>query len=154
MCRLNGQKPNARDRWQAFHRLWRIATRRATAYEYEAIVDSFRVLYRDWCFIRLVEANESSPSRVAYPTCIRRRLLETERKRRLNLYQFPVEYNQKVARTIREKDGIEMTPDQVAETRQKAFARIREVAEKRGIDVPDDDLELVELMRAARDRGD
>jgi hypothetical protein len=60
---------------------------------------------------------------------------------------FNLKHNQEVARIIRDKHGVEMTPDQVDETRRKAFATIRRAMRAKGYEMPDDDEGMLILMR-------
>lgn len=53
-----------------------------------------------------------------------------------------------VARKLHSQ-GIEMTPDQVTETRDSALARIRRALTEQGIPVPPDDVGLMAMMRDA-----
>jgi len=59
------------------------------------------------------------------------------------------ELNQKVARHIRETQGVELTPDQVEDTRQSAYAKIRAGMKARGMDAPEDDEGLFHLIGKA-----
>jgi hypothetical protein len=58
------------------------------------------------------------------------------------------EHDQQVARMIRDRHGIEMTPGQVAQTRKEAYAKIREELNARGFEgIPDGDQELLDWMK-------
>jgi hypothetical protein len=60
------------------------------------------------------------------------------------------EYNQRAAFNIRNKLGIELTPDQVVEERRKAIAIVRSNFKLLGFNVPDDDDEFIDYMRALK----
>lgn len=53
-----------------------------------------------------------------------------------------------VVRELRNR-GVEMTPDEVAEIRTDILGKIRAAMRRRGIDVPDDDVELLQLLKEA-----
>src|SRR5580692_10649108 len=57
MCRLNGKKPTARERWTAFYRLWRMAHGNHGAEADIYASDCFRILFVDWSGIRLIESH-------------------------------------------------------------------------------------------------
>ena len=149
LCRLGGQQPTARDRWLAFYRLYRLSMGRG-AHEDMAALDAFRVLFRDWRWLRLVEAEEQSPSRVHAPPFLRRRLLAHERARRLyGNHPEWAERDKLVANVVRNEHGIEVTPDEVAEVRRKVITIARRKAAEQGIAVPADDEELLKLLKAS-----
>lgn len=52
MCRVDGAQPTTRERWTAFHRLWRIAERSSPPFH--GFEDCFRVLMHDWKWIILM----------------------------------------------------------------------------------------------------
>ena len=55
------------------------------------------------------------------------------------------EHNQKVLKLLHDR-GIEVTPNELVETRKKAYAKIRKAMRAIGWDVPDDDTELFLLI--------
>ena len=146
-CRLNGQKPTLRDKWIAFHRLYRLAMRHGP-YQDMAVVDCFRTLYANWSWLCLLESEEKSPSRAHVPKFLRRRLLEYERRHRLH-GDHPewAERDKVVARKVREESGMEVTPDEVAVVRRKLITMAREKAAYLGIPLPSDDEQLLRLLK-------
>ena len=54
LCRLDGRKPTARERWVAFYRLWRLIRNARPAQSWEDAIECFRVLMHDWRWIELV----------------------------------------------------------------------------------------------------
>ena len=148
LCRLKGKQPNARDRWRAFHRLWRIAHGHGAFQDIEAGI-CFRVMYRDWRAIHLME----SPGRDGYvdnsrvPKILRERLLRHRKRKRLhgNHYEW-AERDRKVAHLVRERHGMEVTPEQVAETRRRVIQIARAKAAELNLDVPADDDALLRML--------
>jgi hypothetical protein len=158
MCRLNGKRPTARERWTAFYRLWRLARKaeRANNLMCEA-VDALRVLgYAKW-----VALCEDSGDRLGLgnmlPPVLRRRFLEIARKRRLygQHYEEWDEWrprDQAVARQMCEQ-GIEYTPDQAAEARKQCTKKIRAYYARIGIQLPESDLELFKWWKRGKDEA-
>ena len=60
--------------------------------------------------------------------------------------------NKFVARKVHD-DGFELTPQQVIEERQAAYAEIRAALRENGIEPPEDDGELAELIADALKKG-
>ena len=151
LCRLNGEKPTARDRWLAFYRLYRLSMGHG-AFQDMAAVDAFRTLFRDWRFIRLLESEERSPSRAHVPRFLRRRLLDMDRRRRLH-GDHPewAERDKAVANHVHNEHGMEVTPDEVAAVRRKIITIARQKAAEQGIAVPADDEELLRLLKPTSD---
>ena len=56
------------------------------------------------------------------------------------------EHNARTRNLLAEK-GIEMTPDELVETRKAAYATIRKEMRKRGYEMPDDDEALFRLIQ-------
>ena len=149
LCRLNGKKPTARDIWRAFHRLWRIARGHGPFHDMEADL-CFRVLFRNWGFIRLMDGPESdgyvNNSRI--PKFLRERMLRDRKRRRL--YGDHPEWRERdkqVARHVRERHGMEVTPEEVAETRRKVIELARAKAAEMDIKLPKDDEALLRLLK-------
>jgi hypothetical protein len=149
MCRVDGQKPTAREKWLAFHRLYRLSLGRGVHQDMAAI-DCFRVLWANWSMLRLCEAEENSPSRTELPAFLRRRLLESDRRRRLHgrHWEF-LERDQAVARQLCES-GQETTPAEVAAVRCKMIRHVRQKAAELGVTVPADDGDLIAWIAAGR----
>lgn len=143
MLRLNGQRPTARERWKAFHRLYRIT--RGLGVD-ETAGDCFHVLLPSGRWVALVHAEECLSSRVGWPPFLRRRVLAADRRRRL----FGPGYRwldgcTATAAKLRSQ-GIEATPEQVAEVRLKILRIAREKAYAAGFVPPADDDELFRLL--------
>ena len=62
---------------------------------------------------------------------------------------IPHKLTQKVARMFHDK-GIELTPEQVTQTRKKAYATIRAGMKARGWILPEDDEHLLAIMVAMK----
>ena len=56
---------------------------------------------------------------------------------------------QRIAKIVRDKHGMELTPDQAEDALQKALNAIRANLKAKGWDVPDDNEELGKLLKAA-----
>ena len=56
---------------------------------------------------------------------------------------------QKLARLVRQKHGLEMTPDECDETLTSAFASVRKAMAAKGWELPEDDDEFRALIREA-----
>ena len=147
MCRLNGKKPTVRERWTAFYRLWRLAHGHGACQDMDAS-DCFRVLFPTPMIHVLDHESEGTLSRVHCPMFLRRRILESERRRRLygNHPEWS-ERDKRVAAKVREEDGMEVTPDEVANVRNKVIRLIRDRALTEGIALPHDDDELLLWMK-------
>jgi hypothetical protein len=145
MCRLNGKRPTARERWTAFYRLYRISQGHGV-YQDMAAADCLRVLMPSGRCIALMNEGDRSPSRTHIPVFLRRKLVDADRRRRL--YGKHPEWmgrDKVVAAKVRE-DGIEVTPEQVGEVRQKVLRLARQRAAECGIPVPGDDAKLLDLL--------
>ena len=81
--RLNDQKPTARDRWIAFHRLWRMVKKQSEYHVCDAQIACY-ILCREEVgrWIHLVE-DSVDQGRKHWPLFIRRERLEIDRKQRL-----------------------------------------------------------------------
>ena len=144
LCRLNGKKPSARDRWIAFHRLWRLSHGHGATHDMDAS-DCFRVLFSSWQGIRLLDHHTPILSRVGWPVFLRKRFLDMDKRRRLGL-DNNLEHFQKVCRKLRNEKGMEVTPMEVAEVRHKLIKLVREKAFQDGISIPTDDDELFQWL--------
>lgn len=149
MCRLNGQSPTARERWYAFWRLYRVACHNKDPRTEGDLRDCFRVLflgnrtYAKW--VRLTgECVPAVGDRKHLPLFLRKRFLEMDRRKRLygEHYEW-MERDKKVAAQMRREDGIEVTPDEVAEVRRKTINLVRRKAAEFGVKVPTDDADLL-----------
>lgn len=152
LCRLDGLKPTARDRWTAFYRLWRIAQGHGAHQDMAADL-CFRVLLSDWRWIRLLDGRESDGlvDRSRVPMFLRKKLLDIHRKQRLYAGHYEwQERDKKVAHLVREQHGLEVTPTEVAETRRKVIQLARAKAAEMDYAIPDDDEELLKLLNPNR----
>lgn len=150
LCRLNGKKPTARERWTAFHRLWRIAHGRGAWQDMEAGM-CFRVLTGNWRFIYLLDGRESDglTDRSHIPKFLRRSLLENHRRQRLYAGHYEWRDRDKTtARRVRDREGIEVTPLEVAEVRYKLLRSIRARAAEEDLRLPEDDDDLLRWLAA------
>lgn len=146
MLRLYGKQPTWRDRWQCFYRLWRMV-KRDNPYRENAAADCFRVFFFHTGWVQLVNA-EPLTSRKGIPIFLRRRMLERDRRRRLHGHHPEwAERDQAVARMVRDRYGMEMTPDEVAVIRRKIINIARENAPGLGITLPRDDEALLRLLK-------
>ena len=156
LCRLDGLRPTARERWRAFYRLWRIAHGHGVHRDIDAGT-CFRVLFNDWRFIRLIDGSESDGlvDRSRVPTFLRKRLLESHRKQRLYAGHYEwMERDKEVSRLVRDRDGIEVTPTEVAEVRRKLIQMARSKAAELDIRLPADDEGVLRLLKKMTEATD
>lgn len=149
MIRTDGREPTARDRWRAFHRLWRIAHGHGACQDVDA-GDCFRVLSTDWRLIRLLESpcNDGLVDRSHTPKFLRKRLLDDARKRRLYAGHYEwMDRDKMVANRCRSEHGMEVTPTEVAEVRRKVIQISRAKAAEMDFPVPQDDEDLLKLLK-------
>ena len=149
LCRLDGLKPTARDKWRAFHRLWRLAHGRGPYQDIDAGI-CLRVLFGGWRAIQLLDGSESDGlvDRSHVPKFIRRQLLESHRRRRLYAGHYEwMERDKAVANTVREAHGIEVTPMEVAEARWKVIRLARDTAAVMDFKLPADDQAVLDLLK-------
>jgi len=151
MCRLNGKKPTVREWWTAWYRLWRISHKTANLYIDGEATDCFRVLFPGTAFRHLVESL-GDPLKARYPVFLRKRLLETARKERLygkfwGEWAEWQERDKRVAMVLRQQQGIEVTPIEVAEVRRKVLNMARAKAAEIGLDLPEDDADVLDMLK-------
>ena len=147
LCRLNGKQPTMRDRWTAFYRLYRIS-QGIGAWQDIAAGDCFRVLFNNWSWIRLVDDEVPTLSRVHWPTFLRRQIIKMERDRRL--YGNHKEEWKKRDKWVANKchnEGTEVTPDEVAVVRRKIIDLARAKGQEMGMRLPKDDDDLLRLLK-------
>jgi hypothetical protein len=152
LCRVDGQKPTARERWTAFHRLWRIAHGRGVWHDMEAGM-CFRVLFGGWRSIHLLDGHESDGlvDRSHIPTFLRKTLLEGHRRQRLYAGHYEWRDRDKtVANKVRDEHGIEVTPLEVAEVRYKLLRAVRARAAEDDVKLPADDEDLLRWLAEGR----
>lgn len=80
LCRLNGAEPTLRERWTAFYRLWRMASRTATMHMNHE--DCFRLLYHggvEGQWLSLILAGDY----LTMPLCLRLHRLREMRRMKL-----------------------------------------------------------------------
>lgn len=153
MMRLDGQRPTAREMWTAFYRLWRIAHGHGAEQDIAAGW-CFRVLFPDWKFIFLIDHNDTDglTNRSHIPTFLRKQLLANHRKQRLyggGNYDW-IERDKATANKIREKEGIEVTPLEVAEVRWKLMQKAKAAAAECGVPAPRDYDELFAMLKGGK----
>jgi hypothetical protein len=152
MCRLNGKQPTPRERWVAFYRLCRLAQGHGQ-WQDLAAADCFRVLCANWSWVRLIEAEEKSPSRVHYPAFLRRHLLRSDqRERRYGRHPEWQDRDRRVAAALRDR-GLELTPGEVSDTMASVLRKCREHMIAAGNPLPADDAEALLVVREAVRRG-
>lgn len=146
VCRLNGETPTLRDRWVAFYRLWRCARKQLSDPMFaNEVADSFRILAPGWTWLVNMEVRDVS--RVHLPKFLRRRMIQDERRRRL--YGNHPEWKERdkvVARQVRQETGVEVTPDEVAETRRKVINLARAKGRELGMSMPEDDEDVLKML--------
>lgn len=152
MCRLNGKKPTARERWRAFYSVYR-AVKRCGMYQEHNLIDCLRVLGFG-ATISMLEERDRTKGRSHVPAFLRKMLLDGERRRRIyeNIpwEQFSefVDLNKFVCRKLSNESGIEMTPEQVAEHQWSICRKIRAHAAEHGVTgLPDSDLDLLRWVK-------
>ena len=145
MCRLNGQQPTVREKWTAFYRLYRISQGHGAYSDMDAS-DCFRILFADWRPLHLIEANESLVSRNHAPVFLRKMLLKADRRKRLYGGNHEWEERDKVVASKLRDDGVEVTPEEVAEVRYRLIRSIRNKAAADDVRLPEDDAEMLEWM--------
>lgn len=154
LCRLNGKSPTAREKWRAFHRLYRLAHGRG-GYQDLAAAECFRVLYSDWRPVQLLEGgtNDGRVNTARVPVVIRKRLLAHRRKQWLyGGNRELVERDKAVAATLR-AEGKEITPLEVAVVRKNVVRIAREKAAAVGVVLPADDAAVLRMMTSLRAEG-
>jgi len=156
MCRLNGQKPTARDCWVAFYRLYRVGVREEETHQGMLMADGalncLRVLFGDNRFLRLCRAKEEKLGRVRrWPAFLLRRRLEIERRERLYNGNWHWQERDKVVAARCHAQGLEVTPDQVAEVRRKVLNSARRVALARGIRLPENEDDILHLLNGVEE---
>lgn len=147
-CRLNGQMPTLRERWIAFHRLYRIVSKHERwASSEPTLSDSLRVFSPRWTALMNCEG-DTIGSR-ARPKFLRRSLIEGERRRRLHgNHPEWSERDKVVANLVRNQHGMEVTPDEVAVVRRKVINIARKKAVELGITLPADDGDVLRLLKS------
>lgn len=152
LCYLNGAKPTPRERWKAFHRLFRLSQGHGPDQDMAA-GECFRILYGSWRAILLLDDYGPGPdawpmNSTRYPIFLRKRLLENAKRKRL--YGNHPEWKERdkvVARHVRDKHGMEVTPTEVAEVRRKVINLARAKAAELDFTLPKDDEEVLRLLK-------
>jgi hypothetical protein len=141
---VGAKRATKRDKWNAFHRLFRLATKQSYYHEFGA-VESFWILF-PYCWVALLENDTKTIGRSHMPKFIRRQLVERDRVERL--YERDHKTRQQCQRAARllAGQGIECTPDEVAEVRYKVLKMIRERSEG---PLPESNRQLWEEVRRA-----
>lgn len=152
MLGVNGQSPTTRDKWLAFHRLWRLAANKADMFQEQAIVECFWTLFprTRWTSLLNADSTDGLVDRSHMPLELRKRLLEHARRRRLYGGQPGMkELDQRVSVGMANVHGIEMTPLEVAETRYQVCSKLRAIAQEHGQRLPENDGELLAVIKEA-----
>lgn len=152
MLGINGQSPTTRDKWLAFHRLWRLAVNKANMFQEQAIVECFWTLFprTRWTSLLNADSTDGLVDRSHMPLELRKSLLEHARRRRLYGGQPGLkELDQRVSVGMANVHGIEMTPLEVAETRYQVCSLLRTMVAEQGEQLPAHDGELLAAIRKA-----
>lgn len=141
-------RPTLRERWVAFHRLFRITKAGANGYRNDDANACLYILAAGTGWVSLMNEDCHANGRGDYPPVIRRRLLEGEKRRRL----FGPGYRwldecRAVAQHLR-GEGVEVTPEEVAEIRHKIVRIAREKAVKQGFVLPADPDDVLRMLRS------
>ena len=152
MCRIDGKQPTTRDRWKAFHRLYRLADGHG-GYQDCALKEAVMTLF-PWSRTHALDAPETDGlvDRNHIPMFLRKTLLDHARRRRLRKYGGTPERDKAVARMVREQHGIEATPEQVAEVRYKVMTLARDVADQCGLPRPEHIDEVTAIINGGRSK--
>ncbi len=146
-CRLNSKKPTARERWVAFHRLFRLASGHGAHHDIAA-GECFRVLFGSWRAIQMLEDSPADPIPLhKVPKCLRSLIIKGRIRDRL--YGDHPEWrerDQEVVAKLRDQ-GVEATPEEVNTVRRKVLRIAREKAIEHGIDLPADDNEVLRIIK-------
>lgn len=159
MLGINGQRPTARDRWGAFWRLYRLCLRQYGDNSSNAF-DALRMLgFGGWIAdVRLGGAGPGLVNQRHVPLFLRRRLLDMARRRRLygnwcREWEDLRPLDQRAARHLAAQ-GVEMTPDEVAEVRAKFVRHVRSKAATLGLPLPESDYELLQVVKGWMAEGE
>lgn len=150
LCRVDGERPTARDQWTAFYRLHRMLEGRDVHREHGA-KEALMVLFSGrWTCLVNAEATDGLVDRAKYPLLLRRLLLDGIRRKRLRKYGGNAERDRAVARIVREQHGIEATPEQVAQVLYKVMSMARALSDSMGLKPPDSVDELAAVLKKGR----
>lgn len=152
MLGINGQSPTTRDKWYAFHRLWRLAKRNTGMFDEHAVVECFWTLFprTRWTSLLNADANDGLVDRSKIPYELRRRLLDHLRNRRLYAGQPELkELDKRISVGMANTHGVEMTPLEVAEIRYRVCSELRTIAFESGKQLPAHDGELLAVIKEA-----
>lgn len=143
-----GEEPTPRERWKAFYRLYRLASKKESENNFGGgLIDCLRILgCHDWV-VSLGKKDRLS-DRYAMPTFLRKMTLDTDKRRRLygNEYKALREADCFAARKMAEKYGVELTPDECAEVRHKVAKAARQLAVTQGIPLPESDIAVLKIV--------
>jgi hypothetical protein len=150
LCHIDGERPTARDRWQAFYRLHRMTVGGSVHREHGAH-ESMMVLFpAKWTCLVNASTTDGLVDRSKYPMFLRKSLLEGIRRARLRKYGGNAERDRAVARIVREQHGIEATPEQVSEVRYKVMSIARTISDSMGLDPPSHIDQLAAVLKKGR----
>lgn len=150
MCRLNGKKPTDREKWTAFYRLYRMTQRGRNAEACMEAADCLRILMADWSWLLLVQSSGTMLTGPMVPKFLRYKFLEIAKRKRLYGEGYKWLDRSKLVAMQMHEQGIEVTPEEVAETRLKVIRMIRDKANADNIRIPEDDEELLRWIAQGR----
>lgn len=148
MLRFNGKKPTPRERWKALYRLFRIANKIDEHRNTHDASDCLRVLgFNSWIAgLRDARGEAEGYPRSAIPLFLRKRFLDMAiRKRLYGKHPEWEERDKKVAGYLH-STGMEVTPREVGEVRQKLLRLAKDKAVECGFDLPNDDNQILKLI--------
>lgn len=141
-------KPTAREKWAAFHRLWRIANRAAKeSYFIEHDMNECFWALGYYRYEKLMRSREDGPPIPLHkvPSVLRRHVMKSRVNERMyGKHPDWKERDQQLIRAMRDK-GIETTPEEVHSVRMKLLGIFRQSAIELGIDMPADDATAFDL---------
>jgi hypothetical protein len=155
MLRLDGNKPTARDRWRAFYRIYRLVKRSEDSHNLMGGAKNALIVLdrRFGRWIAIMESNDRTDSS-SWPTFLRKIMLESERRRRIYAngdYDKLIAMDKQCAVRLRNKEGIEMTPEEVGSHRARLCSIMRAKAAEMDLRVPDDDTDLIQWFNSIKD---
>lgn len=147
--RYRGQKPTARERWGAFYRIYRLARK--------CSLDPQAILCLDVLglgkMVQIVECRADwLKNNNIIPLEARKLGLQARKRRRIygehmEKWDFWYPKDQEIARRLSSEQGVEMTPEEVGDVRVQGFSSLRRMARERCIVLPEDDMDLHEVLK-------
>ena len=156
MLRLNGEQPTARDKWQAFYRIYRLAKRSEDSHNLMGGALDCLFVFGMGSWIRTVsELEHNGVDRGHWPKFLRKRMLESERRRRIYAngdYDELLRMDTRCAVRTANEHGIEMTPEEVGSVRARLCSLMRAKAAEIDLRVPAGDADLIRFFRQTEER--